>query len=134
MPQINSNFIKLTFNFRLISKDNFKCHNRQGRYFLSNEFKDWEKKVRIEVHRQIPDSCILPIYIQDSVYINITVYFKNKRHADTTNLFKGLNDALIGIVYLDDRQIKKAEINVVEKSEKDYFTVEIGKIEEKLGK
>lgn len=139
MPQINSNFkpnvdyqkdgITLIFSFRLISKDNFKCANRQGRQFLSKEFKDWEYKVKYEAGRQIPRLTVLPIFNkEEELIIKVMAYFTNKKHSDTTNLFKGIDDALQGIVYPNDNQIKQASIKVYEDSPEDFFTVKVEKL------
>ena len=111
----------LNFPFRLISKDNEKIANRQGRFFLSKKFKDWEKKVR---------DCAFAQYgekppIEGAIEITVSAGYTNKVRPDTTNLFKGLCDALQGVVYYNDRQIKKATILVVENAPQDSFQITI---------
>ena len=113
--------ITLIFPFRLISKDNEKISNRQGRFFLSKKFKDWEDKVRVTVAGQYPHKKLL----EGDISLLVTVYFTNKVHSDTTNLFKGLCDALQGAVYINDRQIKEASIVVEENFPQDSFQVVI---------
>ena len=113
--------IILNFPFRLISKDNEKIANRQGRFFLSKKFKDWEKAVKDCAFLQYGKN---PLIASD-IEINVSVDYTNKVHPDTTNLFKGLCDALQNIVYCNDRQIKKATITVKENAPQDSFQVTI---------
>lgn len=118
--------IKLMFDFRLISKDNEKIFNRQGRPFLSKKFKDWEKKVKNDV-KQIYRGKVL----EEDLKMNINAFFTNKVHADTQNLSKGLCDALQKIVYKNDKQIKLITIRVTEGSSHDFFSVDIEPIKQR---
>jgi len=112
--------ISLRFNFRLLSKDNEKIRNRQGRYFLTDKFKLFERAIKIEAKKQYKGKML-----KGNLGEEVRVYYTNKVHPDTTNLFKSLNDALQEICYKNDRQIKKASIELCEKAEKDWFEVEI---------
>lgn len=96
--------------------------NRQGRYFLSAKFKAFEEKVRWEAKSQFQEKP----YTKD-IMVHILVHFKNKVHADATNLFKGVMDALQGICYENDRQVKQAQI-IVEEGKPDSFFVDIYEI------
>lgn len=115
--------IYLTFDFRLISKDNEKIFNRQGRPFLSKKFKDFENRVRLETFLQHQGKSPLP----GDVKLRVVAHFKNKVHPDATNLFKGICDAWQDILYKNDRQIKKAEIEI-QYSDKDWFEVYINEL------
>lgn len=115
--------IKLDFPFRLISKDNEKISNRQGRFFLSKKFKDWETRIKeytyIQYHKP---------FLKGDIKVEIIANFTNKKHCDCFNLPKGLCDALQNCIYKNDNQIKKATIEVIENSPKDSFQVIIQSI------
>jgi Holliday junction resolvase RusA-like endonuclease len=115
--------ITLSYPFRLISKDNEKIANRKGYFFLSRKFKDFEKIVRSYTAMQYkgkPLECDLAV----SIY----AYFENKKHCDCFNLPKGIMDALQGIIFLNDRQIKKGSVEVFEDHSEDCFKVTISEI------
>ena len=112
--------ISLRFDFRLISKDNEKIMNRQGRYFLSKKFKLFDHLIKREAKKQYKGKMLT-----GDLEIDVRVYYTNKVHPDTTNLFKSVNDALQYICYKNDRQIKKATIELEEKAEKDWFEVDL---------
>ena len=112
----------LIFNFRCISKDNEKIFNRQGRFFLSDKFKAFENDVAWAAKAQYKGKaleCDLEVYLK--------AYFKDKRHCDATNLFKGVLDSLQGIIYLNDRQIKRAGVEIFYTG-RDSFEVMIDKM------
>jgi len=113
----------LTFDFRLISKDNEKIFNRAGRPFLSAKFKEFEKRVRLHTFLQYHGKPPL----EGDLKLSVIAHYKNKVHPDATNLFKGICDAWQGILYKNDRQIKKAEIEV-DYDEKDWFEVFINEL------
>ena len=111
--------IFLEFPFKLISKDNERIRNQAGRYFVSAKYRDFEAKVRLYTLKQYQGAPL-----REGVKISIIAYFKDKRHGDITNLFKGLNDALQGYLFLNDRQIQKAGIKRIY-CEKEGFEVTI---------
>ena len=113
--------ITLNFLFRLISKDNEKICNRQGRPFLSKKFKDWEKLVKHYAHSQY---CGNPLF-EGNLEISLVAFYTNKTHPDTVNLFKGCCDALQEVIYKNDRQIKKATVAIFEDATQDSFQVTI---------
>lgn len=113
--------ISLVYPFRLISKDNEKITNRQGRFFLSKKFKDWETRVKAATLAQYPHKEVL----SGNISIHVEACFTNKVHSDATNLFKGLCDALQGVIYNNDKQIKEAHIVVEENFPQDSFQVTI---------
>lgn len=100
--------ISIIFSFRCISKDNFKCFNKQGRFFLSNEYKRFETAVALKAKEQYRGKVLT-----GDIEIYLKVYFKDKRHGDATNLFKGVCDGLNKIIWEDDRQIKKATVEII---------------------
>lgn len=115
--------IYFKFNERLISKDNFKCVNRQGRQFLSAEFKAFEHRVSWCAKSQYKGALLT-----GNLTVLIIAHFKNKVHPDLFNLPKSCMDALNKIVFKDDRQIKKGMIEVNENSDRDYFEIYIKEI------
>lgn len=119
----------LKFDFKLISKDNEKIRNRSGRYYLSKKYKNFEKLIKDCTAIQLREK-YNSIYFEKDVQIqmNLFAYFKSKVHADMWNLPKSLADALQGIVYENDRQIKQGEIKVLENCERDAFTVYINQL------
>lgn len=50
--------------------------------------------------------------LEGDLVIEIAIYFGDKRKRDWDNFHKLTMDALTGIVWVDDHQIKKAEINL----------------------
>lgn len=113
--------IYLKFIERLISKDNFKSFNRRtGLPFLSSKFKAFEQKIAWECKSQYKGKILV-----GDLQVLIIAYFKNKKHADTGNLSKGILDALQNAIYNNDRQIKKLMIEVKENSEKEWFEIYI---------
>jgi len=112
--------IKLQFDFKLISKDNEKIQNRQGRYFLSAKYKAFSEKVRLFALNQYRGRPL-----ENDIKVVVLAGFKDKRHCDCSNLPKGILDALQGICYLNDRQIKKLECIVLEDEPRDSFIVTI---------
>ena len=116
--------ITLSFPFRLISKDNFKCANRSGRFFLSPKFKAFEEKCRWEARSQYKGKLLT-----GDLRVFIVAYFTNKVHGDTQNLPKSVCDSLQKILFSNDRQIKQLTITVVENSDKEMFKVNVEEIE-----
>jgi Holliday junction resolvase RusA-like endonuclease len=115
--------ITLTYPFRLISKDNEKVFNRQGRCFLSRRFKDFEKVVRDYTAMQYKGKAL-----DCNIAVDIYAYFENKKHCDCFNLPKGVMDALQGIVFKNDRQIKRGNVEVFEDCPNDCFKIVINAI------
>ncbi len=105
---------------RLVSKDNEKIRNKQGRYFLSKKFKDFEKAGKLITRSQYKGSILT-----HNIGMSITALFTNKVHSDCQNLSKSVCDFLQGEVYANDRQIKEIYIKVFEGEAKDAFIVEI---------
>jgi len=119
--------IRITFPFRAISKDNEKIRNKQGMIFLSSKFKHFEsiiKTVCLVNYKGEP--------LQGDIACNLRYYFKGKVHADTFNLPKGICDALQGVLYVNDRQIKKGTQELFEgvPESEERFEVEVYKIGE----
>ena len=115
--------IRLTFDIKLISKDNEKLQNRAGRYFLSAKYKAFSEKVRLLAVSQYKDKPL-----EGNVSVIILAGFKDKRHCDCGNLSKGIMDDLQGICFINDRQIKRLECIVLEDEPRDSFIVTIEEI------
>lgn len=112
--------IILNFPFRLISKDNSKIVNRQGRFFLTKEYKEFEAKIKSFAILQYQGKPLA-----GPVSVEIEANFANKVHADLFNLPKSVMDSLQGVAFINDRQIKAGKIIVVECSQGDSFRVKI---------
>jgi Holliday junction resolvase RusA-like endonuclease len=125
MEEKKEKIIYLYFDIRLISKDNEKIWSiRTGRPFLSEKFRAFENNIIWQAKSQYKGKPL-----DKDLMMFIIAYYKNKRHADCSNLQKGICDALQnGVVYINDRQIKKLMVEVIENSEKDYFEVFIKEI------
>jgi len=120
--------ITLEFDFKLISKDNEKIQNRTGKYFLSKKYKDFEKLIKdstfVQMHNNKLDSFAPGVQLKMEIF----AYFKTKVHADMWNLPKSLSDALQGIVYKNDKQIKAGTISITEGWDEDKFTVYVNQL------
>ena len=106
--------IILKFPFKLISKDNEKIMNKQGRYFLSKKYKQFDNIVRTIASAQYKGELL-----ECNLSVSITANFTKRVHADCFNLPKGICDSLQGIIYKNDRQIKEGFIKI-------YYDKEIG--------
>lgn len=120
--------ILLLFEFKLISKDNEKIQNRQGKYFLSPKYKSFEKLIRDTAFFQMRSMSFEPFSKDANLQMIIRTYFKTKVHADMWNLPKSLGDALQDVVYKNDKQIKSGTISIHENADRNYFTVFIKSI------
>lgn len=115
------NPIVLTFFFKAISKSNEKFMGRNRRFFLSPKFREFENKIKMFARMQYKGAVI-----HTPLSVTITANFNDKRHCDATNLFKGICDALQGLIYENDKQIKEAMITVYEDKRKlDMFKITI---------
>ena len=110
--------IYLRFNFRLISKDNEKIFNKYDRPFLSAKFKAFANQVSWEAKSQYKGTPLT-----NNLTVLLLAYFKNKKHCDLFNLPKGAMDALQGVIFENDSQIKKGMIEVIENSKEDWFEI-----------
>jgi Holliday junction resolvase RusA-like endonuclease len=120
----NAYEMTLTFPFRAISKDNEKVFNRAGRPFLSAGYKRFEQAVRREARRQWTSPPLA-----GNIGVALWFYFRTKVHGDLFNLPKGVLDALSGVVYRDDRQVKTGMLDVTEGTERDWFAVSVVPLE-----
>lgn len=109
--------ITLRFPFRCISKDNFGRFGN-GRFYRDSKFKAFENKIALYTKQQYKGNIL-----DRDIDIVLLAFFKDKRHPDCTNLPKGVFDALQGLIYANDRQIKKATIEVYENQPQDKFEV-----------
>ena len=92
-----------------ISKDNQKRgQSRSGRFFIRPEYRKYEDNVGLQAAAQM----IGQPPFKDDLFVVFVFYLKNKRHCDLLNLPKSLCDALNGIVWEDDRQIKMAYLQI----------------------
>jgi crossover junction endodeoxyribonuclease RusA len=84
----------------------------QGRRFLTREGKATKEMMALEAGLQYKKELI-----QDDVAVDIKFYFKDKRGMDIDGALKGLLDCLTGVVWKDDRQIKRLTVSkLIDKS------------------
>lgn len=100
----------LIFPLRAISKDNEKILNKRGRYFLTDKFKDFEKDLKLIAGSQLPND--FEKFINENLCVTLLFTFKNKVHCDLFNLPKSVCDAMNGILWDDDRQIKSGSLDI----------------------
>lgn len=62
--------------------------------------------------------------IKDKVHVRLKIYLSGGNQGDIDNYFKSVTDSLNKIIYEDDRQIAKADIDKIE-CEKDDERVEV---------
>ena len=111
--------IILKFPFKAISKDNEKLYNKQSnRAFTSKKFKDFEAMIKLYARNQYK---VQPLV--GDLKMTIFFSFKDKRHCDLFNLPKCIADALQGICYTNDKQIKFGMLKVFEDGSEDGFIV-----------
>lgn len=98
--------MKLIILGRPISKDNqSRAMSKSGHYFLREEFREYERSVRLQAIQQIPDG-FQPY--ADLLRVTMTFFFKDHRRPDLMNAPKSVCDALNEIVWIDDKQIVSA--------------------------
>lgn len=107
-PYRKYNFI---WPIKAISKDNEKARGRNGRYYLSQKFKDFEETIRVMFLSQTPPD--FEMFKTENLAVSLTYMFKDKRHCDAMNLPKSCLDALNGSLYSDDRQIKEGHVKII---------------------
>lgn len=105
---------KYTFEFplRAISKDNEKIMNKNGRFFLSKRFKDFEYALQYLFLAQKPKDFQM-FTRSEELCVDVTYYFSNKKHPDGSNLPKSTFDAFNKLLWWDDRQILNHSVEVV---------------------
>lgn len=123
----------LTFDFKAVAKQRPRFSRRSGRPYTPEETRTFEAMVGRLAKAQFPYA---PIdRDQGGIKLEMTFYFKkaktnkSKEHLqkpDCTNLAKAVEDALNGIVFIDDSQVTTL---IVKKrwGLKDFFSVEVSK-------
>lgn len=113
--------VRLHFPFKAISKDNFLRFSRKtNRPYRINRFQDFDEAMRVEIKRQLPGGFIP---FDKAVYVTLTCTFKDKRHADASNLPKSIFDVLNKVVWNDDRQVRSMSVDVYDQQEADSFEI-----------
>lgn len=110
---------------RAISKDNEKMFNpRSGKPFTSPKYKQFEQQVKFFAMAQYKGELL-----SGPLEVDFRFYFMSKTHCDLFNLPKSIADALEDVVYLNDRQIKKGSVMLIDgKAASDRFEVDIREI------
>lgn len=110
--------INIVIKGKCISKDNEKTFNRKtGRPFTSAKYKSYANDVAWQAKQQID------IVLTKDLIVIAEFFMPDKRCCDLTNLPKGCFDALNGIAWVDDKQIKYCTLML--KYDKDNPRVEI---------
>ncbi len=81
------------------------CRGRFGSYYVSNEGKATKEAYILEATNQWRKAPL-----KGDLEIGIKLYFGTKRRCDWDNFHKLSMDALTGIVWVDDSQIRKATV------------------------
>lgn len=91
-------------NFRPVSINYIYRTLRGGRLYKTSKFRDTYDAIRKKV--EVLD--IVPV--KHMLFVRIRVYLRGKRAPDVDNVAKGLLDCLNKIVWDDDAQISKLEV------------------------
>jgi len=90
------------------SKKNLKVHNPSRSTLCKNDTKDEVFKQAVEAIRDIQG--LMPDFLfRGSIGLKVTV--EGKTRADIDNIFKGVSDALQGLIYKNDKQVVKGEFS-----------------------
>lgn len=119
--------IKFTINQRVTSKDNVKVIGRHGKYFLPREYKDWEKLVNEEAFYKTRGQMKEPFPLKSKLRMSIVFYMNNAGKRDVGNYQKSILDALQGVIYANDNEVWKLELEkkrATEEGEGMVITVE----------
>lgn len=74
-----------------------------GVFSGGKEIREYKKKIATEAQKAWKNISYLPVKVQVGLHVE---FFRNdRRQPDLDNLLKTVQDALLGIAYLDDRQI-----------------------------
>jgi len=92
---------KFIFKGNPLSKDNEKIRNKQGKYFLSRKYKQYEKDLQYQFLAQKPKDFKM---LTGKLAVILKLYFKDNRVRDTHNYTKSIFDAFNGLMYKDDKQ------------------------------
>lgn len=94
----------ITIEGRPQAKERPRINRKTGVAFTPQKTKDYEAKIAKEAVKHIHE----PLSGNDLTFI-VRVYFRTKIHGDVDNYVKIAQDALNGIAYKDDKQIKHIE-------------------------
>ena len=81
------------------------CRGRFGGFYMSKKGKDAKARYKEEIKEQYNGEPL-----KDMVEMDVKLYFGTRRKKDVDNFSKIINDALSGIVYEDDVQIKRLTV------------------------
>ena len=81
------------------------CRGKFASLYMSKEGKDIKKRYKEEILGQYNGEPL-----KDMVEMDVKLYFGTRRKKDVDNFSKIINDALSGIVYEDDVQIKRLTV------------------------
>lgn len=120
---------RFRFPVKVISKSNEKSYGRSGRFFLSKEFKDYEKILKSSALIQINAFAWKDIFpFKNIVSVDLFCFFTDKRHVDGGNATKSIFDAFNGILWVDDRQIKIHSVRMLEGCKDNKFILDVKSI------
>ena len=101
--------IRITIDGKPISKDNqSRARSRRGKFFTRPKFREYADHVKYSAMDQYHGEPL-----EGDLFVLMIFYFKNKVHCDLCNLPKSICDALNGIAWKDDKQIKMAYLQII---------------------
>jgi len=115
---------KFIFIGHPITKSNEKIMGKQGRFFLSRKYKDYERTLQEQFLSQRPNNFKM---FCGKIKIWLFLYFKDNRRRDVQNYPKSILDAFNGFIYKDDSQVY--EIHIYKRIDKKNPRVEMEVIE-----
>lgn len=92
------------------SLNHYLMRHRFGVYKTKGA-KEFQERVAVAIHNINKDTAKFPM--SGELEIDLKFVFKDKRRRDWDNYAKVLCDAMNGIVYVDDSQIKKATVEML---------------------
>lgn len=100
--------INIFIPLRPITKCNEKARGRNGKVFLSLRFKEFERNCRLYALKQYRGKPL-------TGYLNVSMLFcfTDRKMPDLFNLPKSVCDAMNGLLWEDDRQIVKGDVEKI---------------------
>ncbi|ADQ04391.1 endodeoxyribonuclease RusA [Caldicellulosiruptor owensensis OL] len=112
---------KIIIPGRPVPKGRPRWNKSTGAIYTPPETKRYEKTVYIFAKSQMTKM------LKGDVDVRIKVY--TKRKMDIDNVAKSILDGLIGAAFEDDKQVKRLEIEMLDKVDEEQVIIEIGEIE-----
>lgn len=98
----------------------YQANSKQGKYgrYRTKKLVDFQAFIKLHVKSLINKNGYNDTFpLKCDVHMDIDIYPKNRKHGDRTNMLKGIEDALEGVLFVNDKQVKGGEVNVHEPSD-----------------